>query len=284
MKTIVCPTDFSKASSQVLEYAGAFGQDFNSEITILHVYERPTLYSDLPMKAIRNQEEEYRMEATKKLNAIVEKLRKKYKKVKFETKLLEGNPVTQICAFSRRKHADLILIGKTSESKIKRLLLGSTAAGVIRKAESPVLCVPGGVAFSPIKQIVFATDLHEDNIGSALSITSFAKHFNAEIIFVYVDDENLIHSDEKINEMTAKIKKKIKYAKLSGYITRSTSIVSGIEYFLEKNRPDLLVMFTHARHFPGAVLNQSITKIFSHRTNTPLLSLKVAESPFLDMF
>jgi nucleotide-binding universal stress UspA family protein len=284
MKTIVCPTDFSKISTQAIEYASAIGNDFKSEVILLHVYEAPTLYSDLPMEAIRNQEEDYKTNAKDKLEKLVLKLKKKYKDVNFETHLIEGERALEINSFAKKRNADMIVIGKTSESKIKRLLLGSTAAAIIGKSDCPVLCIPPDNEFKQIKKIVFATDLHEDNIGSAHSITSFAAHFNAEIIFVFVDDEHMIHSDEKINEMTQKIKKRIKYPKMSGYISKSTSISKGIEYFLEKNKADLLVMFTHSRHFPGSVFNQSVTKIISYKTKIPLLALKISESPIMDKF
>ncbi len=284
MKTIICPTDFSKVSDQAIEYASAIGNDFNSTITILHIYEAPSLYSDLPMEAVRNQEEEYKSKAHAKLNELVLKLKSKYKNVNYETLLIEGEKQHEISSFARKRDADLLVIGKTSESKIRRLLLGSTAASIIAKAECPVLCIPPESEFKGIKKIVFATDLHEDNINSALSITSFAAHFEAEIVFVFVDDEHLIHSDEKINEMTQKIKNRIKYPKLSGYISKNTSVSEGIEYFLAKNKADLLVMFTHHRHFPGSLFNQSVTKITSYKTKIPLLALKISESPIMDKF
>ena len=284
MKTIICPTDFSKVSDQAIEYASEIGNDFKSAITILHIYEAPSLYSDLPMEAVRNQEEEYKTKAHAKLSELVLKLKEKYKDVTYETLLIEGEKQHEISSFARKRDADLLVIGKTSESKIRRLLLGSTAASIIAKAECPVLCIPPESEFKGIKKIVFATDLHEDNINSALSITSFAAHFEAEIIFVFVDDEHMIHSDEKITEMTQKIKNRIKYPKLSGYISKSTSVSEGIEYFLAKNKADLLVMFTHSRHFPGSLFNQSVTKITSYKTKIPLLALKISESPIMDKF
>jgi nucleotide-binding universal stress UspA family protein len=282
MRKIICPVDFSKSSLNAAEYACALAADFRSEVTLLHVYEAPTLFSDVPLDAIRNQEEEMKAVAKEKLKTLTEKLSRKHKSLKFKTALLEGDSAGAIRDYAKRVEAELIVVGKTGNSKLKRLLLGSTTAEIIREVDGPVLIIPPGKTFSGINKIVFATDLHEDNIGASLAITSFARHFHAEIVFVYVDDKNLIHSDEKIDEMTRKIKRKIKYPKLSGYIAKNTSVSKGIEYFLEKNKADLLVLFSHPRRFPGMVFNQSITKIVSHRAEIPMLALKVSGGAVLE--
>ncbi len=133
-----------------------------------------------------------------------------------------------------------------------------------------------------MKTILCPVDFSKSSVNAAEYASFLAEDFSAEIVFVFVDDNHLIHSDEKILEMTRKIKKRVKYPKLSGYISKNTSIYKGLEYFLEKHKGDLLVMFSHQRHFPGNLFNQSITKMVSYQTKIPLLALKISDATILE--
>lgn len=61
--------------------------------------------------------------------------------VTVETVTLEGNPAEEIVKFGRTARADLIVTGSSGAGLIDRLLVGSTARGVMRGAHSGVLAV-----------------------------------------------------------------------------------------------------------------------------------------------
>ena len=159
--------------------------------------------------------------------------------------------------------------------------MGSTTARVIRDAQCAVLTIPKGVKFNGIKRMVYATDLHDDNIRAASMVIPFASVFDAELAFVFVDDKHLLHDDISVERMTKKIKSRVKYKKLSGYIAKNTNISKGLDYFLKKNPSDMLVLFTHERHFIDSLFNQSITRLVAHQSNLPLLSVKYTDRPLV---
>jgi nucleotide-binding universal stress UspA family protein len=55
--------------------------------------------------------------------------------------LLDGSPVRQIVGLARTRRASLITMGTHGRSGLRRLLLGSVAAGVAATAPCPVLTV-----------------------------------------------------------------------------------------------------------------------------------------------
>ncbi|MGC7878128.1 universal stress protein [Desulforudis sp. 1031] len=57
--------------------------------------------------------------------------------------LLSGNPVKQIVDVAEGDGADLIVVGDTGLTGIKRIALGSVAAAVVEASEIPVLVVKG---------------------------------------------------------------------------------------------------------------------------------------------
>jgi len=276
MKTILCPTDFSKNAVNAVDYACALAEEFHSKLALVHVYETPATFTEMPYTSIVNADEAIRGAAEEKLNALKARIEKKYRNISVDKYVHVGAPADTISNFAKAQQADLIVMGTTGTTKLARLLMGSTTSRVIHIAPCPVLCIPKEAKFEGIQKIVFATDLHEDNISAALSILAFARHFNAEISFLFVDDKHLIHSDESIADMTQKIRKRVHYEKLSGYIAKNTNVTKGIEFFLKKYKAQVLVMLTHERHLPQSLFSQSVTTMMSHQTRIPLLALKAA--------
>ncbi|MCX6290562.1 MAG: universal stress protein [Bacteroidetes bacterium] len=281
MKTIICPTDFSVNATGAAKYAAGLALTLEAELILIHGYESPVMYTEQPLAAIQLADEEVRHSAEKKMSTLKSRLQKEFRNLGIRSLLLEGASYDQLIAVADQHGADLIVMGTTGTTKLERLLMGSTTARVIRKANCPVICVPKDARFEGIKKIIFSTDLHEDNISSATALASFAKNFDAEIVFLYVDDKHLIHSDEEILRMTSKIRTRIKYPKISGYISKDPHITKGITYFLKKHPADLLVMFTHRKHFPESLLHPSVTKMMSHQTKIPLLSMKFTDQQIL---
>ena len=65
--------------------------------------------------------------------------------VEFERRLLIGAPETEILTFAEDTDADLIVIGSHGRTGLARVLLGSIAEGIVRRAKCPVLTVKQSV-------------------------------------------------------------------------------------------------------------------------------------------
>jgi nucleotide-binding universal stress UspA family protein len=61
--------------------------------------------------------------------------------VAYEHHYLRGSPVTEILAFAESENIDLIVMASHGRTGLSRLLMGSIAEGVMRKAKCPVLIV-----------------------------------------------------------------------------------------------------------------------------------------------
>ena len=58
-----------------------------------------------------------------------------------ESKILHGDPASKICEFASSVSADVIIIGSTGKSGLKRVFLGSTSEAVSHHAPCSVLIV-----------------------------------------------------------------------------------------------------------------------------------------------
>jgi nucleotide-binding universal stress UspA family protein len=59
--------------------------------------------------------------------------------VAFEQRMLTGDPAGALVDFAKEEQIDLIVLGTHGRSGLSRLLMGSVAEAVVRRAECPVL-------------------------------------------------------------------------------------------------------------------------------------------------
>ena len=141
--TVVVPTDFSDASLAALDWAQSFSKDGNVEVHCVTVVQQPTIY--LPMMSGPAVDS---MPATDELvNITRQSLDKFIDKHMSEfggspiATVLVGRPADEIADYAKQVDADMIVIASHGHSRLAHLMLGSTAEGVVRQAECPVLTV-----------------------------------------------------------------------------------------------------------------------------------------------
>jgi universal stress protein A len=131
-KKILFPTDFSTASDAALDHATAIARDAGAMLTIVHV-EEPIdsyggeLYYGIPLPS--NPE----------VRRMLEKVVPAHAAVAYEYRLEPGSPAETIVRIAREEGADLIVMGTHGRTGMSRMLMGSVAEAVVRKAPCPVL-------------------------------------------------------------------------------------------------------------------------------------------------
>ena len=272
MQTILCPVDFSDCSGNAAGYAAALAAAFKARLILLHVYESPVALGMDPT-ATAVMDKKIRAEAERMMKKLNEALFSGNGNVRTETRLIEGRASDRIAEIAGKENADLVIMGTSGKGRAARIFIGSTSARMVRNAPCPVLCVPEHKKYKGIRKIVYATDMNEDNLNAAVAIVSFARKFDAELVFAFVDSQHEVFTDEFISGMTRKIRSHVRYNRLSGYIAKSRDVADGIRYFLENKEADLLVMFTHQKHFPDTLTNPSVTGQVLQDIKIPLLVL-----------
>lgn len=141
-KTILFATDFSAPSNVAFEVASALARDYKARMIALHVVEPAGAgYSEF---APYIGPEEDKGEAMAKLQAI----KALSSRATIEHRLLEGDPAAVIAETAAETGADLIVMGTHGRTGLTRLVMGSVAEEVLRRAPCPVLTVRGVV---PVK-------------------------------------------------------------------------------------------------------------------------------------
>lgn len=139
MGTILVPVDGSTHSEDALEYAIDHFPD--DDIRAFHVVETPSGYfaaSAADPETLPQVEK--RREATDELLDEMETKASELGAV-IDTDYEIGEPVDEILAYAAAQGVDEIVIGSRGISGVGRIMFGSTAEKVVRRAEIPVVVV-----------------------------------------------------------------------------------------------------------------------------------------------
>ena len=127
IQTILHPTDFSEHSGYAFQLACSLARDRGARVIVLHV---------MPVPLVQ-EKRLYREEMTGELN----RLGAPEAQVRVEHRLEEGDAATQILRVAQEMGCDLIVLGTHGRTGLGRLLMGSVAEQVLRRASCPVLTV-----------------------------------------------------------------------------------------------------------------------------------------------
>lgn len=188
---VLCPTDFSEFSSTALDYAAALALSYGSTLRLVHVITPFPItgpYLDLPgggplYEAAADQA---------RTSLAAEAGRVSRTGVRIETELREGTAVQEILTAAAEWPADLIVMGTHGRGGFERLVLGSVAEKVLRKAPCAVLAVPhdaiAGVRTTGA-QINHVLCPHDGSSASALGVAhavSLAERTGAKLTLMSV--------------------------------------------------------------------------------------------------
>ena len=144
LKAILHPTDFSPHSDYAFRLACSLARDHGARVVVLHVV--VTLGAEIVPygeAATELQPEGYRRHLWDDLRRV----QSPDSAVTVEHRLAEGEPAEQILDTARETSCDLIVLGTHGRTGLDRLLMGSVAEQVVRKAPCPVLTVKAPQSF-----------------------------------------------------------------------------------------------------------------------------------------
>ncbi len=151
-RTILFPTDFSEYSRQAFQIACDVATRNEGRVIVLHAHPPATVVGgDLP-QAIEYEDED---EARRKLASILPATAD----VPVQHLFVAGIPGPVIARAIREVHADLVVMGTHGRRGLSRVLMGSVAEEVVRRAECPVLLVKPQAVHAEAKPLGAATPI-----------------------------------------------------------------------------------------------------------------------------
>jgi nucleotide-binding universal stress UspA family protein len=160
LKSILFPTDFSHYNDAALEYASTLAAEANAKLYIVHVHDMSEMSASLGEVGFiyEDQWKEEELASREHLSKVTPTV----SSVRYERYHLVGITVTAIIDFAGENDIDLIVMASHGRTGISRMLMGSIAEGVLRRAMCPVLVVkqPAGKAEDSSEAAEHASGMH----------------------------------------------------------------------------------------------------------------------------
>jgi nucleotide-binding universal stress UspA family protein len=170
--------------------------------------------------------------------------------IAFETVALDGNPAREIAALARERGVDAIVMGTHGRRGLARIVLGSTAAGVLHATAVPTFVTHEETAGrdAALRTILVAVDASPAGEEAARFAIDFAQQNGASVVLTHVVEKP---DEGEPFEVLALFERMRTYALAAGVLTE-THIVQGdpVDAILssaEAYRADLIATGIHSR-------------------------------------
>lgn len=265
LKNILVPTDFSENADHALQYALNLAKSFKLNIYVFNAH-----VANNQSGMVLSINDTIKQEREDELEALLTKIRPE-----LDDDVISGhvaivhNPVDAVCKEALTKKSDLIVMGSTGATGLKKIFLGSTASNVIRKTNIPVLTVPDDVAVTAPKHITLAIDTQDiDYDFFLLPIMNLLLGLKPKFTITHVEDENKIDKTKGIFKFFTNSGISYEYQQLKG-----DNIEEVLLQHVEESNTDLLCMLSHKRSFFQRLMQPSLSQKIVMGNKIPLLVL-----------
>ena len=252
---ILAPTDFSETSLNALQYAFALAERFDATVTLL--------YSGDPN------------EINGKFDELLEQA-----PVTLKTTIQPNGLLKAVTSYTESNKVDLIVMGTTGASGIKKLIMGSNTVKVMEHVDVPVLVVPSAANYQELQEdetrnnIVLASDFwitpNEDALELVRNIALLFEANEIRLLGVRPKDTQLNplskverHREEQYFSDSIPVARKTVY---------SDNVLSGINYYLQLK--DDIAFVTMVSRKEKGFLQRHLTSEMAFHTELPLLVLR----------
>jgi nucleotide-binding universal stress UspA family protein len=271
MKTWLLPIDFSETSKNAARYAVALANDIqNVKLVLYHVFGKIAAGTDGTPLDLSNTTRKEVAET-----AMANLIKELAPSGPYEVVAEEGNSLTDnLTRYVRHHGADLVVMGLTGASRIEQLLMGSNALNMAHSAVCPVLIIPPQATYKGVKNIMFATDMHNVKQTTPVkALRSVLSTFNAKLHVVNVDSEHYVELTEEYKTERAALVSLLEGFDPEFYFIRIADFLDAVQTFVEDKKIDIIITVPRRHSFLTSLFKPSHTKKLLYHTITPLVAL-----------
>lgn len=280
MKKILIPVDFSKTSAIAFDVAFDIAKKDGAEIIALNVVEEATPDSYRVSGEWRDEDWEdkiFTFQLLRKSRTLLEKLVQdpKYSAVKITGELRLGNPFHGINAIVTEHKVDLIVMGTKGHTKIEEMVIGTNTEKVVRHSRCPVLTVQKKPLTTDFKNIVYATNLSQEEQIFSRMIKRTQQIYDSTIHLVRINTPGDFQRDRIVKDAMYKFAKGLGLKNYTLNVYNDLTEEEGIIYFSDSIDADLIAMATHGRTGFAHVMAGSIAEDVVGHAKRPVLTFVI---------
>lgn len=278
MKNILLPTDFSDNSWNAIVYALKFFEQSTCTFYLLHVNTlNYSMALDLPY--IQSQdyiEDTFNKPAKKKLKAILKRISDQFPENKnhhFFTLTDYNFFVESIRHHVEEKEIDMIVMGTKGASGLKKVMVGTNAADVIKKVKCMTLVVPEHAEYTDLDEIAFPTDYYLTyGVDLLKPIYDILQSHNASLQVLHITNApELLDISQQDNKDV--LQDYFSHFKTNFYNLINKRVEDAVDCFVQSRNIKMVAMVAkNLNYFQRILFNSKVEEITYH-THIPFLVL-----------
>lgn len=269
---ILCPTDFSSASVNAVEYAAKYAQQTGATLTLLHV--QPVYVSE-GVSYFSGGDRELNTELKEsdaQLGDICKNVNSVFKVPCFYVNVPAVSQGIDKTISGESDNYDLTIIGTNGADKMSEFYFGSRSFRIAKKERGPVLIVPEEYAFNGIQNVAFASDCHIGDTMQLNQLKGLTDAFKPFVRAVHISEKDSALSREVYKAFCSLTEETLNY---EDNITFERIIhdnkAEAIEKFVSKTHADLLALYMEKHSFIYSLFHESIVKKLTSYVSFPIL-------------
>jgi len=277
MKQILFPTAYSTASKAAFRYTQKLAQYFDAGITLVHIYESPSLSlasNSIVGKDLEAFASNQRKQEMERLQTFATELyAKQFHTIPLDFIVADGNVVEELRQIQTKKHFDLLVMGMRRHPNSDRLL-GKSAKKMIDQLNCALLLVPPNTKYLGLEKLVYGTALEMGDQTAIEYLLDWCKAFEATLHVLHITNA------AQVQEATQKLEEALQSYAIeveAGIITKQLltgKIKEALTEYIEFTGADILAVHKRKQGFWQRILEGSLTKTLVEEIQVPLLVLK----------
>jgi|TARA_B110000240_G_C13508055_1_gene457474 nucleotide-binding universal stress UspA family protein len=261
MQHLLVPIGFTENAQHTLQYAIDFASEINAKVFIFRAYSAHSRAG-----TIINIDNIIARETNLYLRTMVNSVDKKNVEIKLIA--AKGSVVDSVTSIDDELGIDLIIVNAKSNAIKEEIFLGKTAGSLVKKTEVPILAIPEGYKYIPVKNILMAFKSGVIKSKTVLYPLQFiVKKFHSEVNLLLVKTPNYSQEDLIIHKYLKKLQTTLT-------VTENATTFQGVLEYIKTHNPDMLCVFTRKSGFFKKLWEKNTILKEEFFTNIPLLILK----------
>ena len=283
MKKILVPTDFSAEAESATDVARILALKFDAEILFLHTIEISSAEAINASGAPSNFDSVAdAMFVHESINSAKNEMSRledvsKFKGITTSQQIKLGSPFQHIHDAIENDGVDFVVMGTKGASGLSEVLIGSNTEKVVRRAKCPVLSVKAPLEQEGLEDIVYATEMGDNEAPVIDIIQDFQRAFGATVHIVWVNTPNNFQSDRVTKERLREFATKYRMVDYTLNVFNDVVEEDGILHFAQEVKAAMIAMGTSSHTGLSRIIRGSIAEDIVNHAKRPVLTQSVKE-------
>jgi len=265
---ILVPTDLSENADNALEFAKKLVIQNGGEIILLFTYYAVYDFAAQATRIIGQIEKD----AKKALKKAIKK--NNPENLPMDYRIVQGTVEDAVDSAAKGLNIDLVIMGTQGASGLKKALLGTNTADVIKQVRVPVLAVPSGATYDRVKEIIVGIELKKEDPKTLQKLMDLTAEWRLPYEIVHIKKGENFDTEIGFKGLQQHITENFPLAEVKYVTYEADSINKGLETYLNDHSNALLVMFSKTRSFFEQLFESSRSVEMAYHTHVPLLVVK----------